>query len=101
MEPVFESTDETYMGGSFKCFRVGTCEGLWRSTPENYEILAIVNKKKGNGHFQKALWWFEQSCKRDKKKLRIIKVWNLRLAWNLWKHGFTWSWFCNWEKHGK
>jgi len=72
----FESTEETYRGGDFLCFRVGTCHGLWRSSPTHYEILAIKNDQKGNGHFAKAMWWFEQSCRRDKKKLMLREVWN-------------------------
>lgn len=57
-------------------FRVGTCEGLWCSTDKTYDILAIINKEKGSGHFIDVLQWFEQSCKRDKKSLRILEVWN-------------------------
>lgn len=58
------------------CFRVGTCEGLWGSTKESYDILAIVNYQHGNGHFNDVLQWFQQSCCRDKKTLRILEVWN-------------------------
>jgi len=58
-------------------FRVGTCEGLWRSTDKSYDILAITNNQQGNGHFNDVLQWFEQSCRRDKKALRILEVWNI------------------------
>lgn len=57
-------------------FRVGTCEGLWSSSPDSYDILAVSNRQKGNGHFNDVLQWFEQSCIRDKKALRILEVWN-------------------------
>ena len=57
-------------------FRVGTCEGLWCSTAKSYEILAVKNNKIGNGHFNDVLEWFEQSCRRDKKSLKILEVWN-------------------------
>ena len=58
-------------------FRVGTCEGLWCSTDKSYDILAITNNQQGNGHFNDVLQWFEQSCRRDKKALRILEVWNI------------------------
>lgn len=73
--PPFESTKPTKYAG-FSGFRVGTCEGLWRSTSSHYEILAVVNEKRGNGHFKAMLGWFEQSCKRDNKKLLLREVWN-------------------------
>lgn len=57
-------------------FRVGTCEGLWCSTKTSYDILAITNKLPGNGHLTDTIQWFEQSCRRDKKSLRIREVWN-------------------------
>ncbi|MEA4975701.1 hypothetical protein SDC9_171571 [bioreactor metagenome] len=57
-------------------FRVGTCEGLWTSTQQSYDILAVTNRIPGNGHFNDVLQWFEQSCRRDKKALRILEVWN-------------------------
>ena len=57
-------------------FRVGTCRGLWCSTDSSYDILAITNDQQGNGHFDDVLQWFEQSCCRDKKALRILEVWN-------------------------
>lgn len=60
----------------FKRFRVGSCDGLWRSTSDSYDILAITNNEKGNGHLRDVLQWFEQSCRRDKKVLRVLEVWN-------------------------
>lgn len=60
----------------FLLFRVGTCEGLWCSTDNTYDILAINNKSKGNGHFEDVLQRFESSCKRDKKKLRFLEIMN-------------------------
>lgn len=60
----------------FDKFRIGTCEGLWRSKGKTYEILAIINSTPGNGHFEDVLGWFEHSCKRDKKSLVISEVWN-------------------------
>jgi hypothetical protein len=56
-----------------------------RSTFTAYELLAIVNQQPGNGHFREAMQWFEQSCRRDHKRLIIRECWNLRLAWMLWK----------------
>lgn len=57
-------------------FRVGTCEGLWRCTDKSYQILAIENKQKHNGHLTDVLQWFEHSCKRDNKSLEILELWN-------------------------
>lgn len=85
----FESTDTYYRDTDFKNFRVGTCEGLWRATPDAYEILALINREKGNGHFKETTNWFEQSCKRDGKKLRLLETFNIRLYWNsIRKHGY-------------
>lgn len=75
--PGFPATKE------FMRFRVGSCDGLWRSTKESYDILAITNDNKGNGHFNDVLQWFEQSCRRDKKVLRILEVWNKRFKRHL------------------
>jgi hypothetical protein len=72
-------------------FRVGTCRGQWRATPDSYELLGIKNHTPGNGHFQQAMIWFEQSCIRDKRYLRIREVWNKNLAAKLVKHGFTFA----------
>ena len=55
-------------------FRVGTIEGLWRSTDKSYDIIAILNKDPGNGHLNDLFEWFEQSCKRDKKYLRVLEI---------------------------
>jgi len=72
------------------CFRVGTCEGLWCAKDDSYDILAITNKEQGNGHFNDVLQWFEQSCKRDNKSLRILEVWNEKFKAHLIdKRGFT------------
>lgn len=57
-------------------FRVGTCNGLWCSTDKSYNILAIINNSPGNGHLKDVLQWFEQSCRRDKRSLKIMEVMN-------------------------
>lgn len=57
-------------------YRVGTCNGLWRSTESDYEILVIRNDNKGNGHLEDVFQWFEYSCKRDQKDLLIMDVLN-------------------------
>lgn len=57
-------------------FRVGTCHGLYRVKDTFYEILAIANKVPGNGHLRDVWQYFERSCRRDKKGLRIREVWN-------------------------
>jgi hypothetical protein len=70
------------------CFKVGTCEGLWRCTYTSYEILAIKNKEKGNGHLNDVFQWFEMSSKRDNKTLKVKEVWNERFQNHLQKRGF-------------
>ncbi len=64
-------------------FRVGTCEGLWRTTKTSYDILAIINTNPGNGHLNDLLQWFEYSCKRDKRSLKVLEIWNSRLKKHL------------------
>jgi len=62
--------------GNLMRFRIGSCTGLWCSEDESYDIIAIDNSKKGNGHFEDVLQWFENSCKRDKKQFRILEIIN-------------------------
>lgn len=57
-------------------FRVGTCHGLYTSTDKSYDIIAITNREKGNGHFEDVVEWFENSCRRDKKSLRFVEIMN-------------------------
>lgn len=57
-------------------FKVGTCYGLWTSRDTDFVILAIDNKEKVNGHLTDVLEWFEYSCKREGKSLKILEVWN-------------------------
>ena len=57
-------------------FKVGTCEGLYQSTSTSYQIIAINNSKRGNGHLDDVFEWFESSCKRDKKDLEVIEILN-------------------------
>lgn len=85
----FESTHKLsfeiapWLTQDFKRFRVGTCDGLWNATDESYDILAVTNEAPGNGHFEDVLEWFEQSCRRDKKSLRFLELWNEGLKKNL------------------
>lgn len=67
----------------FQKFRVGTCEGLWRCNKDTYEILAVANRTPKNGHFDDLLDWFENSCKRDKKKLAFLQIFNKKLMRHL------------------
>lgn len=57
-------------------FRVGTCEGQWGFTKNQYFILSVINKNPGNGHFDDVLEWFEHSAKRDNKDLLILHLMN-------------------------
>lgn len=65
-----------YWGDSWEEFKIGTCFGQWRSTDDSYEILSILNTEKGNGHVKDVFQWFEYSCIRDKKDLKVLEVWN-------------------------
>lgn len=81
---------EDWVFPAFKMFRVGSCEGLWRSTKTSYDILAITNNSPGNGHLQDVLEWFEASAKRDKKNLQILELWNQKFKDHLIaKRGFA------------
>lgn len=74
---------------NFRKFRIGTCEGLWTSTDTTFDILAIENNVKGNGHFEDVLQWFAYACKRDKKDFRVLELDNLNLKAHLiLKRGF-------------
>ena len=64
-------------------FKVGTCEGLWGSDDITYYILSIINTERGNGHLQDVFDWFESSCKRDKKNLIVLEIWNERFKKHL------------------
>jgi hypothetical protein len=71
-------------------FRIGTVTGLWRCTPISYNILAIENSEKGNGHLEDVFEWFENSCKRDKKNLVVEELLNEKFKTHLiTQRGFT------------
>lgn len=72
-----------YLSSDFKRFRIGTCEGLWRSTDDSYDILAVDNGEIGNGHLNDVFEWFEHSCRRDKKVLRVLECMNKRFETHL------------------
>ncbi len=72
----FEIAEYPFGNDGWILFRVGTCEGLWRSTHKSYEILAIKNNAQGNGHLNDMFQWFEHSCRRDNKSLKVLEVWN-------------------------
>lgn len=86
--PEFEATKEPHMCG-YLGFRVGTCEGLWRTHKNAYEILAVHNGLPGNGHFRIAMLWFENSARRDDMKVIVHEIWNFRVRQMLKKHGYT------------
>lgn len=67
----------------FTRFRIGSCHGLWRSTDDSYDILAVDNESSGNGHLNDVFEWFEHSCKRDKKVLRVLECMNKRFEIHL------------------
>jgi hypothetical protein len=66
----------TYITPDFTAFRVGTCHGLFGFDGKSYAILAVQNENQGNGHLNDVFEWFENSCKRDKKNLMVLELWN-------------------------
>ena len=72
------------------CFKVGTCNGLFDSNKASYNLVAIINEKPNNGHFEDVLEWFEQSCRRDKKSLKVVAIQNQKFQEHLiQKRGFV------------
>lgn len=84
--------------------RVGTCYGIYRIDPENpkrYLILAVANRHKHNGDFKEFINWFQYNAQKMHGQVRILECWNLRLAYNLYKHGYrlvSWRNLFNWQK---
>lgn len=66
-------------------FKIGTCEGVWGSTPDSYFILSVINTEPGNGHLNDVFEWFEFSCKRDNRNLIVLECINS----NFYKHLIT------------
>lgn len=85
----FESSP-WHRSDDFFMFRIGTCHGLWRATHVTYDILAVYNDQRGNGHFEDVMQWFSHSCRRDEKYLRIMEIMNEDFLRHLIeKRGFT------------
>lgn len=94
----FEVCWETNYG--FYAFRVGTCHGLWGVDENSFLILAIYNDQPGNGHTKDVFEWFEYSCRRDGKSLKVLEVMNEEFKKSLIeKHGFMAIDADNVEKH--
>lgn len=71
-------------------YRIGTCEGLYCSDETSYSILTVKNSQKGNGHLNDVFQWFENSCKRDGKDLKVLEIQTERFYNHLvLKRGFT------------
>lgn len=64
-------------------FRVGTVTGLFGGDEDCFIILALDNSDPGNGHFTDVLEWFQHSCRRDAKDLKVIELWNKDLKRHL------------------
>lgn len=58
-------------------YRIGTCEGLYCTDKTSYSILTVKNSQKGNGHLNDLFQYFERSCKRDQKDLKVLEVGNV------------------------
>lgn len=64
-------------------FRVGTVTGLYGYNEKSYEIICIINSSPGNGHFEDVLQYFERSCRRDNRSLKILELWNQKFKQHL------------------
>ena len=69
-------------------FLIGSVKGIYFTTDKTYNIVAIQNTKGGNGHFEKAVKWFENSAKRDKYKIAFLETMNPKLGKWLTKQGY-------------
>lgn len=79
-----------HINPSMVAYRVGTCKGIYYSNETSYNIVAIINETPNNGHLNDVLEWFEQSCRRDKKSLCIVEIWNKKFQAHLIKkRGFV------------
>ena len=82
--------DDPFDEIEWQLFRVGTCDGQCRFTPEAIEVLSIVNGEPGNGHLEDVLEWFEYSCRRSGLPLRVLRFTNEAFKRHLIeKRGFT------------
>lgn len=72
-----------YRDNDMTAFKVGTCEGLYQTTQSSYQIVAVTNDEKGNGHLGDVFEWFDNSCKRDKKDLEVVAIMNPRFMVHL------------------
>lgn len=102
MEEIFKTThdlpflskrwDSAFNFDGLQEFKIGTCIGQWTSTKETYDIISIVNDQPGNGHLEDVFEWFENSCKRDKRSLRVLACMNNKFEKHLvYKRGFTYQ----------
>ena len=41
-----------------------------------YEIISVINDKRGNGHLDDVFQWFEYAAKRDGRALKILEFFN-------------------------
>jgi hypothetical protein len=79
-----------WISHDIKEFRVGTCNGLWFCTKDSYVIMTVCNSQPNNGHLDDVFEWFERSCKRDKKALKVTEIVNKKFYMHLiTRRGFT------------
>ena len=61
---------------TIQVFKIGTCKGQWIATDFTYDIISVINETPGNGHLEDVFEFFERSCRRDKRALRIREFFN-------------------------
>lgn len=70
-------------------FKCGSVHGLYRPHDHEFQILAVVNTKNGNGHFEKMMEWFMKSATREHYNLSFLDVENPVLFKRLIGMGFV------------
>lgn len=71
-------------GAPFHNFLFGTLNGLYRTTADTMEILAVENELKGNGHFR----LFLQHLHGTYRRIAFKKIMNEELSLRLFKCGY-------------
>jgi len=72
----------------WKEFLVGSVRGIYFVKNKSYNIVGIQNTQPKNGHFEKAVEWFEKSAKRDNYVLSFRETMNPKLERWLLQRGY-------------
>ena len=75
-------------GKNWREFLIGSVKGIYFVENKSYNIVAIQNTKPKNGHFERAVEWFEKSARQDKYILRFLETNNPKLVQKLLSLGY-------------